>query len=140
MARCVYEWEERDVDLLMDAKKGELVAAGVPNPAIRKAISRKELAREGRSTTLRPCFSLSTTTDTLGVPLFRQEMSEIWEEQKHHVSCLQDPLNLALYTVTGYMTKGNVRIPTLRCARGSTSLESFHLHIATGTSASDKPT
>ncbi len=153
LSSCVYEWEERDVDLLMDAKKHELMAAGVPNPstsAITKAVSRAELARHcrrqtnGTQETLANIenllLSLSTATDTLGVPLFKEEMSEIWKEQKHHVSCLQDPPNLALYTITGYVTKGNVRIPTLRCARGSTSLESFHLHIARfipGTSASD---
>ena len=153
LSSCLFEWEERDVDLLMDAKRGELMAAGVPSPstrAARKAISRDELARHcrrktrGTQETLNHIenllLSLSTATDTLGVPLFRQEMSAIWEEQKHHVSCLQDPPNLALYTVTGSIMKGKVRIPTLRCARGSTSLESFHLHIARfipGTSASD---
>lgn len=35
-----------------------------------------------------------------------------------------------LYTVTGHLKKGGVTLPILRCARGSTSLESFHLHIA----------
>ena len=38
------------------------------------------------------------------------------------------------------MTKGNSKLPVYRCARGSTSLESFHLHIARfipGTTASD---
>ena len=28
------------------------------------------------------------------------------------------------------MTKGNIKLPIYRCARGSTFLESFHLHIA----------
>ena len=37
---------------------------------------------------------------------------------------------MRLYTITGYITKGGVKLPVLRCARGSTSLESFHLHIA----------
>ena len=69
--------------------------------------------------------------DTLGVPLFREEMRDIWKEQKHHVpSCIQDPPNVPLYTITGQAVKGGVRLPVLRCARGSTSLESFHLHLA----------
>ncbi len=41
--------------------------------------------------------------------------------------------------MTGHLTKGGVTLPTVRCARGSTSLESFHLHMARfipGTSAS----
>jgi len=41
--------------------------------------------------------------------------------------------------VTGNIMKGNVSLPIYRCARGSSSLESFHLHLARfipGTSAS----
>ncbi len=41
--------------------------------------------------------------------------------------------------MTGHLTKGKVSLPIVRCARGSTSLESFHLHLARfipGTSAS----
>ncbi|KAA8578286.1 hypothetical protein FQN60_016780, partial [Etheostoma spectabile] len=34
-----------------------------------------------------------------------------------------------LYTQTGRLTKGGVSLPVYRCARGSTSLESFHLHL-----------
>lgn len=152
LSSCVFEWEERDVDLLMSAKRGELQAAGIPHPtpsAVNNALTRKELGRHCRRRTRGAeetvqlietlLLSLSSATDTLGVPLFREEMSDIWEEQKHHVSCLQDPSSIPLYTITGHMVKGNVQLPTLRCARGSTSLESFHLHIARfipGTSAS----
>lgn len=64
------------------------------------------------------------------MPIFKKEMSDIWAEQKRHVKCIQDPANISLYTVTGHMTKGGVRLPVYRCARGSTSLESFHLHLA----------
>ncbi|XP_036072221.1 uncharacterized protein LOC118599933 [Oryzias melastigma] len=34
-----------------------------------------------------------------------------------------------LYTETGRLTKGGVSLPVYCCARGSTSLESFHLHL-----------
>ena len=37
---------------------------------------------------------------------------------------------MELYTITGHIQKGGVQLPVLRCARGSTSLESFHLHLA----------
>jgi hypothetical protein len=53
-----------------------------------------------------------------------------WEEQRHHIPCLQDPPNVCLYTITGHITKGGVELPLLRCARGSTSLKSFYLHLA----------
>ena len=55
---------------------------------------------------------------------------EIWAEQKHHLPCLQDPPNISLYTTTGHITKNGECLPVLRCARGTTSLESFHLHLA----------
>ena len=54
----------------------------------------------------------------------------MWEEQKHHIACLQDPPGIELYTITGHLNKGGVRLPVLRCAWGSTSLESFHLGTA----------
>ncbi|MEQ2213556.1 hypothetical protein XENOCAPTIV_016868 [Xenoophorus captivus] len=44
-----------------------------------------------------------------------------------------------MYTRTGQVTKGGVVLPVYRCARGSTSLEPFHLHLnwfIPGTSAS----
>lgn len=66
----------------------------------------------------------------LGVPLLRELFQDIWQEQKHHVACLQDPPGVQLYTTTGHLTKGGVVLPVFRCARGSTSLESFHLHLA----------
>ena len=44
-------------------------------------------------------------------------------------SC-QDPPSIQLYTETARLVKGGVSLPVFRCARGSTSLESFHLHLA----------
>ncbi|XP_034529153.1 uncharacterized protein LOC117804844 [Notolabrus celidotus] len=68
--------------------------------------------------------------DSLGVPLFDMDrMEHIWHVQSKHIKCIQDPPGVSLYTKTGELTKGGVRLPTFRCARGSTSLESFHLHL-----------
>ena len=61
---------------------------------------------------------------------FSEQMVTIWNEEKKHVQCMQDPLGVALYTVTGHITKGGVKLLVFRCARGTTSLESFHLHLA----------
>lgn len=153
LSSCIFEWDEQDVDLLMSAKRGELQMAGILNPsntAVKEALTSKELAKHCRRRTRGPeetarlieslLLTMSTSTDILGIPLYREEMREIWEEQQHHLPCIHDPPNHPLYTLTGHLTKGGVRLPTLRCARGSTSLESFHLHIARfipGTSASD---
>ena len=69
--------------------------------------------------------------DTLGVPVFDNEkMTNIWETQKKHVECIQDPEGISLYTHIGTCKKGSVVLPKYRCARGSVSLESFHNHLA----------
>nr|XP_034315333.1 uncharacterized protein LOC117685153 [Crassostrea gigas] len=57
-------------------------------------------------------------------------MAEIWKQQQKHVQCIQDPPNVQLYTQTGVSKKGGGPLPVYRCARGSTSLECFHLHLA----------
>lgn len=149
---CIFEWEVQDFEVLVSAKRGEMVQQGIPHPtdkAVRKAISRDKLARHCRRRTRGVeqtielieglLLSLASATDTLGVPLITPEMQTIWEEQKRHIPCIQDPPSIQLYTVSSHITKGGVKLPVLRCARGSTSLESFHLHLARfipGTSAS----
>lgn len=144
LARCIFEWDADDLALLYSAKREVLRMAGVPNPseeAVKKATSKEEMARHCRRRTRgvgatsilidQLMATMSSATDALGVPLFREDMlSIIWPEQKRHLPCIQDPPGITLYTITGYITKGEVRLPVLRCARGSTSLESFHLHLA----------
>ncbi|KAK5930032.1 hypothetical protein CesoFtcFv8_000282 [Champsocephalus esox] len=69
-------------------------------------------------------------TDTMNVPLLDQRrMEKILETQRQHIPCIQDPAGVRLYTRTGQLTRGGVSLPVYRCARGSTSLESFHLHL-----------
>ena len=74
---------------------------------------------------------LSTdVTDTQGLPLFDAEkMEAVWKQQQRHLKCLQDPPGVALYKVIGSQIIGGIEVQVLRCARGSTSLESAHLHI-----------
>ena len=149
--KCHFCVDEPDYDRLLLAKKSELQSAGIVRPsdsAAKKALSREELARHCRRRTRgvvetqelieELLLSLSSATDTLGVPLLKQEMKDIWKEQKKHVACLQDPPGVSLYTVTSHLQKGGVTLPVLRCARGFTSLESFHSHLVKfvpGTSA-----
>ena len=143
LSSAIYEWDSGDYQRLMEAKRGEMVRAGLSHPsdaAVRKAISREEVLRHCRRRTRGAeettsaiealLLSLASATDTLGVPLLKEEMGVIWKEQQQHVPCLQDPPNVELYTLTRYIEKGGVRLPLFRCARGSTSLESFHLHLA----------
>ena len=152
LSTAIFEWDMGDYTKLLEAKRGELVASGITNPserAIRKAITKEELMKHCRRRTRgveettktieQLLLSLSSATDTLGVPLLKDEIKSIWAEQKKHLPCIQDPPGISLYTIVGSLVKGKVRLQILRCARGSTSLESFHLHLARfipGTSAS----
>lgn len=142
ISASLFAWDDGDVQLLLEAKKGELKMAGVVNPSpetVRKAITKSELAKHCRRKTrpaeettrlLEELFaSLGGKTDTLGVPLFRDDAMQVWEAEKRHVSCLQDPEGYQLYTQTGVSMKGGITLPVLRCARGTTSLESFHSHL-----------
>ncbi|XP_065906988.1 uncharacterized protein [Dysidea avara] len=134
-------------------KRGCLQQQGVSTPsmsAIQKAITTNELSRHCRRRTLGAdetfkniealLLQFTPATDSLGVPVFSKQMVPIWNEEKKHIPCIQDPPSVALYTVTGHIKKGGVELPVFRCARGTTSLESFHLHLARfipGSSASD---
>lgn len=142
LSSCIFEWDEGDYSALFQAKKREMEQAGIPDPsldAVRKAITREELAKHcrrktrGAEKTVELIESLlltfSTVTDSLGVPLLREDMKTMWEEHKVHIPCLQDPPHVQLYVITSHLTKGGIRLPVLRCARGTTSLESFHLHL-----------
>ncbi|KAJ8034188.1 hypothetical protein HOLleu_20922 [Holothuria leucospilota] len=88
-------------------------------------------------------FSSDSGKDTMGISLLhRDSILQIWHEQQRHIECIQDPADttIQLYTQTGSLVKGGQRLPIYRCARGSTSLESFHLHInrfIPGTTAND---
>jgi hypothetical protein len=109
---------------------------------VRQQLTKKELSLHCRRTTrgteettrlvklLLTAFDGVAGHDTLGVPLLDSKKTwQTWESQERHVRCIQDPEGYQLYTQTGSLTKGGVRLPVYRCARGSTSLESFHLHI-----------
>lgn len=75
-------------------------------------------------------FDSDQGKDTMGVPLLNHErIWEQWRTNKGHVACIQDPPNIPLYIQTGTLKKGGVDLPVYRCARGSTSLECFHLHL-----------
>ncbi|KAG7500103.1 hypothetical protein JOB18_008713 [Solea senegalensis] len=142
---AVFEWDTGDVTRLREAKQS------VEGEDTHIKLSAMELARHCRRRTrgaaeterlLREVLdAFWDMTDTMGVPLIdRARMEEIWSAQRRHLDCIQDPEGVELYTKTGELTKGGVRLPVYRCARGSTSLESFHLHqcrFIPGTSASD---
>ena len=142
LSACIFEWDAGDLALLRQAKAQQLQIQGIFSVDVDRHLTREERAlhcrrrTRGEDTTIRLLEELFTTLrgprgkDSLGVPLFDVErLDKIWRVQRKHVKCIQDPPGVALYCKTGELTKGFVRLPVLRCARGSTSLESFHLHL-----------
>ena len=130
--------------MLKRVKCSQLKQSGVSNPSdddVNRHITKKELAIHCRRKTrgveemtqliydLLEAFQGNQGRDTLGVPLLDAErIWDIWESQKKHIKCIRDPEGIQLYLKTGVVCKGGVELPVYRCARGSTSLESFHLH------------
>lgn len=130
---------------LRAAKQAELRGRGVwclQKDDVALHISKMELARHCKRRTrgvdettqlikdLLDMFGSDRERDTMGKPLFNKEvMQQIWKEQLRHIACIQDPVGVQLYTQTDSLEKGGVKLPIYRCARGSTSLESFHNHI-----------
>ena len=145
LSQCIFEWSKEDLELLKQAKGSELKQNGVLDPTdetIIHSITKKELTTHCRRKTrgveetttlihdLLETFSGDQGCDTLGVPLLDPDrIWDIWESQKKHIKCIQDPEGIQLYVKTGTIKKGGVELPVYRCARGSTSLESFHLHL-----------
>ncbi len=114
LSAAIFEWDEEDYQRLVGAKLGEMKSAGLRHPsesAAKKAIKVSELARHCKRRTRGTAatidliesllLSLSQATDSLGVPLLRDEIEQIWQEQRHHVACIQDVEDIHLYTVTG---------------------------------------
>ncbi|KAJ7983775.1 hypothetical protein DPEC_G00371510 [Dallia pectoralis] len=153
LSYCIFVWCAEDAERLREAKREELAArriGGLCDSDINEMITSEEMALHCRRQTrgaedterligeLLEC--LMNVTDTMGIPLLdRDRMKVIWQTQRRHVTCIQDPPGVSLYVKTKSVTKGGVVLPVLRCARGSTSLESFHLHLnrfIPGTSAS----
>ncbi len=144
LSQCIFEWSNEDLELLKRAKCCELKKSGIADPSdedVIRRITKKELATHCRRKTrgvqettqliydLLDTFQGDQGRDTLGVPLLDPDrIWQIWDSQKKHIRCIQDPEDVPLYVKTGVLTKGGVELPVYRCARGSTSLESFHLH------------
>ena len=146
LSSCIFQWDSDDMAAIRGAKSAELHGTGVSGlleEDLVRRLSRRELALHCRRTTrsvedtkrmlqeIITCFDSDQGKDSLGVPLLNHDrIQAMGDQQRKHVACIQDPLSLSLYTRTGWLKKGDAEFPTFRCARGSTSLESFHRHVA----------
>ncbi|XP_077959181.1 uncharacterized protein LOC120819758 [Gasterosteus aculeatus] len=158
LSNCIFEVDAGDARRLAEAKRSQLEGkhgmVGLTDAAVNRRISKEEWRLHVRRRTRGPeesalliqelldTFGGPAGRNNLGIPLLNAlRIQEIWSTQRTHLSCIQDPPGVQLYTQTGRLTKGGVSLPVYRCARGSTSLESFHLHLnrfIPGTRASAK--
>ncbi|XP_051915356.1 uncharacterized protein LOC127596645 [Hippocampus zosterae] len=142
LASAMFEWDERDLERLRAAKQAAQGGGHItlkPKELERHCRRRTRGAEETERLVQEVLDHFWDAKDTMGNPLiYRERMTEIWRTQRRHMRCIQDPPGVALYTKTGEVKKGGVTLPVFRCARGSSSLESFHLHqcrFIPGTSA-----
>ena len=145
LSHCIFKVNPGDARRLTEAKRSELEGkhgmVGVTDGEVIQRISKQEWRLHCRRRTqgaeestlhiqeLLDTFAGPAGRNTLDIPLLDAlHIQDIWSTQRTHLSCIQDPPGEQLYTETGRLTKGSVSRPVYRCARGSTSLESFHLH------------
>ncbi|XP_048840307.1 uncharacterized protein LOC125713326 [Brienomyrus brachyistius] len=152
LSSCISEWDSADVARLREAVRGELEGkqgiVGLSEDQLTGRQTAKMLARHCRRRTrgaqeteqliAQLLAAFRDVKDTMGIPLLdNQRMDAMWDTQRRHLGCIQDPPGFQLYMETGQLTKGGIVLPTYRYARGSTSLESFHVdRFIPGTSAS----
>lgn len=144
LSACIFEWDKADVGLLREAKRRELekqqAATGLTEELLTSKLTRKQLAQHCRRRTRGAIITeqliretldaFKNTGQTTSIPLVDEEkMDVIWETQRRHLPCIQDPPGVQMYTQTGSVTKDGISLPVYRCVRGSTSLESFHKHL-----------
>ncbi|XP_044220650.1 uncharacterized protein LOC122991087 [Thunnus albacares] len=132
---AIFEWDRGDVDRLTEAKQSEEGRDAYIKLSARELAHyccRRTRGVEETEQLLKEVLdSFWEATDT--------RLEDIWSTQRRHLYCIEDPQGVQLYAKTGELTKGGVRLPVFHCTRGSTSLESFHLHLCRfipGTSAS----
>ena len=145
LSQCIFKWDEEDLQNLKEAKRQEMIRQKIPNPTdddVMRRLTKAELNLHCKRVTrgvaettdlisrLIQSLDGSKSCDTLGVPLFNgDEMNRIWAYQSRHVARIQDPPGFKLYTEVGTLMKGGKELKKYRCARGSVSLENFHLHM-----------
>ncbi|MEQ2234561.1 hypothetical protein ILYODFUR_032851, partial [Ilyodon furcidens] len=156
LSHCIFEVDSGDARRLTEAKRSDLGRkhgmVDLSDAEVVRRISKEEWRLHCRRRTRRAentalliqnlldTFRGPAGWNTLNIPFLDDvRIQDIWDTQRRHLSCIQDPPGVQLYTQTGTLTKGGISLPVYRCARGSNSLESFHLHLdrfIPGTSAS----
>ncbi|RXN02310.1 hypothetical protein ROHU_035082 [Labeo rohita] len=141
LSSCIFEWDKDDISRLKEAKKtmllkkhgGHILSSITSNELAKHCRRRTRGVEETRALIHGLLDSMWELTDTTGLHLINPEsMAHVQEVQQKHLSCIQDPPDVQLYTKLGSgLQKGDKILDVLRCGRGSSSLESFHRHQCT---------
>ncbi|KAL2082089.1 hypothetical protein ACEWY4_021907 [Coilia grayii] len=134
LSLAIFEWDAGDLGRLREAKQSEEEGSRDIKLSARELVRHCRRRTRGVAETerllLQVLVAFCKAKDSTGAPLIDQtRMKEIWSTQRRHLRCIQDPAGVELYTQTGEITKGGVKLPVYRCARGSTSLETFHHYM-----------
>jgi hypothetical protein len=140
LSNCIFQWDKDDLYKLAIAAdfrkqyRGREPTMGQMNSFMK----REDLAKHCRHSTRGAevtCNMIANlldelvgVTDSTGMHLINQEkIAHVWRVQQWHLECIEDPKGVVvLYTQTGTIVKGGVELPVYHCARGTSSLESFH--------------
>ncbi|XP_070834704.1 uncharacterized protein [Chaetodon trifascialis] len=134
LSGCIFEWDPEDMSRLRavqsdKSRRGSGLTLKEMSRHCRRRTRGAQVTERLLDETLQAFMG---ATDTMNTPLLdRDQMEKIWSIQRKHVACIQDPPAVHLYTKTGQVTRGGAVLPVYRCARGSTSLKSFHLYLNT---------
>ncbi|KAM8867921.1 uncharacterized protein ACB058_005816 [Synchiropus picturatus] len=123
LSYAIFAWDQEDVARLERAKRSQEGASHVTLTAkelARHCRRRTRGAEETRRLIQEVLDAFWSVSDTQGRTLIdRDRMPDIQRTQARHLDCIQDPPGLALYTQTGEITRGGVKLPVYRCARGT---------------------
>ncbi|XP_062239342.1 uncharacterized protein LOC133949157 [Platichthys flesus] len=134
LSTAIFEWDSGDLSRLEEAKQSEEEGDACVQLTSKELASHCRRRTRGVLETERLIQEVLdyfwVATDSMGIPFIdHAKMEEVWSMQRRHLHCIQDPPGVELYVKTGEVTMGDVMLPVICCARGSTSLESFHRHM-----------
>ncbi|CAL9685387.1 unnamed protein product [Knipowitschia caucasica] len=144
LSQCILEWDEKDLKRLREATRAELEEDGsTPTESeltwhVKKEDMKRHCKKFVRNTqdmeqrierVIEVCKG-KLVHDLYGAPLFNSELiDKVWEDQRRHLPCLQNPPGLTLYTKTKTEKKGGRMLPVYQCARGKEFMKRFSQHM-----------
>lgn len=143
---CVFDYNREDLMKLRAAILNELVERFQMDSqelveAVDEYITKRDLEKHVRRHTVAPevaekrieallnAFRGENGYDLTGTPLFNSHIDAVWEKQKKHLKCLQDPElpdDVSLYSVHHTQFRGGKELNVFHCARGTNLLECCH--------------